>query len=38
MSKEEIISFIYYLWDKIDPVYLKEVEGNIKRFLKNLNR
>ena len=36
MSKEDIINFLYYLLDKIDKVYLKEVEKSIQRFINNL--
>ena len=36
MNKEELINFLYYLLDKIDPVYLKEVEISIKNFINNL--
>ena len=37
MNKEYIINFIYYLWDKIDPVYLNEVNKNIIKFIHDLN-
>ena len=38
MTKKEIINFLYYLLDKIDPVYLKEVEKSIDRFINDLNK
>ncbi len=38
MTKEEIINFLYYLLDKIDIVYLKEVEKSIDRFITDLNK
>ena len=38
MTKEEILNFLYYLLDKIDVVYLKEVEKSIDRFINNLNK
>ena len=38
MTKKEIINFLYYLLDKIDVVYLKEVEKSIDRFINDLNK
>ena len=38
MAKKEIINFLYYLLDKIDIVYLKEVEKSINRFINDLNK
>lgn len=38
MSNKEIIAFIYYLLDKIDEVYLKEVEKRVERFIDNLTK
>ena len=38
MTKKEIIIFLYYLLDKIDVVYLKEVEKSIDRFINDLNK
>ena len=38
MTKQEIINFLYYLLDKIDVVYLKEVEKSIDRFINDLNK
>lgn len=36
MTKERIIGFIYYLEDKIDPVYEKEVRRSIENFIEEL--
>ena len=38
MSKEEIINFLYYLWDKIDPAYIKEVNISITKFIDKINK
>ena len=38
MTKEEIINFLYYLLDKIDVVYLKEVGKSIDRFISDLDK
>ena len=38
MTKKEIITFLYYLLDKIDVVYLKEVEKSIDRFINDLDK
>ena len=38
MTKKEIINFLYYLLDKIDVVYLKEVEKSIDRFINDLDK
>lgn len=38
MNKEQIINFLYYLLDKIDVVYLKEVKKSIERFIDDLDR
>ena len=38
MNKEEIINFIYYLCDKIDPIYLDEVSVSIKRFIEKITK
>ena len=38
MTKKEIITFLYYLLDKIDVVYLKEVEKSIDKFINDLNK
>lgn len=34
MTKDEIINFLYYLEDKVDPVFAKEVRRSIERFLE----
>lgn len=36
MEKEEIINFLYFLWDKIDPNYLNEVNSSIKKMISKL--
>ena len=36
MEKEEIINFLYFLWDKIDPSYLNEVSSSIKKMISKL--
>lgn len=33
---EEIINFIFYLEDKVDPVYSKEVRRSINNFVTKL--
>lgn len=33
MNKEQIINFIYYLEDKDDPVYAKEIRRSVKNFI-----
>lgn len=33
MTKEEIINFIYYLEDKVDEVYIKEVKKSVINFI-----
>lgn len=38
MDKQEIINFLYYLLDKIDDVYLSEVNRSIKRFINRLEK
>ena len=38
MSKDRIENFIYYLEDKIDKVYEKEVRKSIERFLEELRK
>lgn len=34
MTKEEIINYLYYVWDNIDPVYIEEVNLSIMKFIK----
>lgn len=36
MNKKELEKFLYYLLDKVDSVYYKEVEQAIKEFLKEV--
>lgn len=36
MKIEEIINFLYFLWDKIDPIYLSEVNSSIKMIISKL--
>ena len=38
VNREDIINFLYYLLDKINKVYLKEVEKSIKRFINDLKK
>lgn len=38
MTKEEIINFIYYLQDKIDPVFKKEVDKSIQNVIEKLKK
>lgn len=38
MNKQDIINFLYYLLDKIDIVYLKEVERSIQNFINDLEK
>ncbi len=37
MKKDEIINFIYYLADKVDDVYIKEVKKSVVNFVNRLN-
>lgn len=36
MTNQEIINFLYYLWDKIDPVYKSETDKAIKEVIDKL--
>ncbi len=38
MTKDRIEKFIYYLEDKIDKVYEKEVRRSIERFIEELKK
>lgn len=38
MTKEEIINFLYYLLDKIDPAYRKEVEKVIYEHINYIEK
>lgn len=35
MEKEKLEKFLYYMLDKIEDCYKKEVEASVKEFLKN---
>ena len=36
INTEEISNFIFYLEDKVDPVYSKEVRRNVNNFVTKL--
>lgn len=36
MTNQEIINFLYYLWDKIDPAYKTETDKTIKEVIDKL--
>lgn len=36
VNKEEIINFIFYLEDKVDPIYSKEVRKSVSNFVTKL--
>ena len=36
IDKKYLINYLYYLWDKIDPVYEKEVDKSISRMINEL--
>lgn len=36
LNTEEIINFIFYLEDKVDPVYSKEVSKSVNNFITKL--
>lgn len=36
ISKEMLINYLYFLLDKIDPVYLDEITISINRFIQRL--
>ena len=38
MTKDDIIKFLYYLLDKIDPIFINEVDKSIKNFINKLNK
>jgi len=38
ISKKYLINYLYFLLDKIDPVYLKEISNSINRFIDNINK
>lgn len=37
MRKDEMINFLFYLLDKVDEVYYREVKINIERFINNID-
>lgn len=36
ITKDELINYLYFLLDKIDQAYLKEITININRFIERL--
>ncbi len=38
MSYEDIINFIYYLEDKVDPVFAAEVRPRVSRMVSKLEK
>ena len=36
ITKEELINYLYFLLDKIDPAYLNEISISINRFIQKL--
>ncbi len=38
INKEELISFLEYLEDKVEDCYKKEVKQSIERFLKRIEK
>lgn len=38
MSKDEMVKYLYYLLDKVDEAYYREVKISIERFIKNIDR
>lgn len=37
MDKEELIRYMYYLLDKIDEAYYREVKISVERFIDNID-
>jgi len=37
MNKEELVRYMYYLLDKIDEAYYREVKISIERFINNID-
>ena len=37
MSKVELIRYMYYLLDKVDEAYYREVKISIERFISNID-
>ena len=38
MDKEELIKYMYYLLDKIDEAYYREVKISVERFINNIDK
>lgn len=38
MANKELINYLYYLLDKIDPVYYDEVNKSIRKLIKKLEK
>lgn len=38
MTKDDIIKFLYYLLDKIDPIFINEVDKSIKNLINKLSK
>ncbi len=38
MGYDDIINFIYYLEDKVDPVYCAEIRPKVSRFVQKLEK
>ena len=38
MNKEELIIYMYYLLDKIDDAYYREVKISVERFINNIDK
>lgn len=38
MNKDELIRYMYYLLDKVDEVYYREVKISVERFINNIDR
>lgn len=38
MNKEELINYMYYLLDKIDEAYYREVKISVERFISNVDK
>ena len=34
MDKEVLINLLYYLWDKIDPAFMNEVNKVMKKYIE----
>lgn len=38
MTNKELINYLHYLLDKIDPLYYNEVNKSIKKLIKKLEK